>query len=797
MVIGRTLSHYRVDERLGAGGMGEVYRARDLKLDRDVALKVLPENALADEAARSRFRKEAHALSRLSHPHVAHLLDFDSENGTDFLVMELVAGSSLEQALQQGPLPEKDVLRLGSQLARGLHAAHERGVVHRDLKPSNLHLTEDGLLKILDFGLARLAPQSEAAQGHTTATETGAGAVLGSPPYMAPEQLLGKSPDARSDLYSAGAVLYELATGRRPFGSLSGVALTDAILHDPPPTPRSLSDSVSPALESVILKALDKDPDLRYQTAKELLVDLERVGRSSPVTSAGAATLASPKTTRLRSSLRWAAVVVIAAFAAALVILRAPRPPRITATRSLNTGLDAVPAQDIGWMSWATDGTRLYYVGMRGGRVALFQMPATGGEAVESPLPFRYNNWILDYLEGESALLMLGHDSATSAVYGDYLWRVPVAAGAPARIGDLEAGGAAAASTDGRHIAVDREKSILMARPDGTIERTLGPLPTRPRALAWAPDGSKLRYSAADLQERGSWIWEVPTGVGEARPLWPGQNGRWSGDGRYFLFDREGDLYAVRERAWFPGLSASPVRLTSGPLSFFEPGTGPDGKRIFAWGEARRGALMRLDVRTRRFERYLDGASAKDVDATRDGEWLTWVSHPEGALWRGRSDGSGRTRLTAPGWRVLLPRWSPDGRWIVFVSLAAAGRYPRSPVPAPTRRRTAEAAGAQRRGAQLDLGFLLAPGRSHGAVLVRELPPAGDLPRGRPLGKGRARSRHRTPPVPEVLAEWRCSCARQHSGRLGEQRVLPAAARGAARVGGSRVLVGGLPELVA
>ena len=160
--------------------------------------------------------------------------------------MELVAGSSLDEALRPGPLPEKDVLRLGAQLARGLQAAHERGVVHRDLKPSNLHLTEDGLLKILDFGLARLAPRPEAAHDHTTATETAAGAVVGSPPYMAPEQLLGKPPDARSDLYSAGAVLYELATGRRPFGSRSGVALTDAILHEPPPPPSSLSASLSP-----------------------------------------------------------------------------------------------------------------------------------------------------------------------------------------------------------------------------------------------------------------------------------------------------------------------------------------------------------------------------------------------------------------------------------------------------------------------------------------------------------------------------------------------------------------------
>jgi Tol biopolymer transport system component len=658
-VVGRTLSHYRVDERLGAGGMGEVYRARDLKLDRDVALKVLPENALADEAARSRFRKEAHALSRLSHPHVAHLLDFDSENGTDFLVMELVAGSSLDEALRPGPLSEKDALRLGAQLARGLQAAHERGVVHRDLKPSNLHLTKDGLLKILDFGVARFAPGPEAAHGHTTATETAAGAVVGSPPYMAPEQLLGKPSDARSDLYSAGAVLYELVTGQRPFGSRSGVALTDAILHEPPPPPGSLGASVSPAFETVILKALDKDPDLRYQTARELLVDLERLGRSSPVQTAGGETLAPPKTTRRRALLRLGAVVVIAAFAAALVLLWPPGPPRITATRPLNAGLDGQPFGDVAEMSWATDGRRLYYLGSRAGRMALFQVPVNGGEAVESPLPFRDGNVILGYIEGESALLMAGLGQ---------LWRVPVPAGAPARVGDLEVHWAAAVSPDGLHFAVQRERNILVARGDGSAERTLGPLPTAPIGLAWSPDGRTIRYCANHPEAAGHWIWEVPAGGGEARPLWPGRNGSWSGDGRYFLFDRGGDLYAVRERGWLRGQATSPVRLTAGPLRFEAPITDPDGKGLYAWGGTNRGELVRLDLRTRRLERYLDGVSANDVDATRDGEWLAWVSHPERVLWRGRPDGTGRTRLTASGWRVLLPRWSPDGLSIVFAA---------------------------------------------------------------------------------------------------------------------------------
>jgi serine/threonine protein kinase len=200
--------------------MGEVYRARDERLDRDVAVKVLPTGLLGDETARSRFRKEAKALSRLSHPHVATLLDVGSADGIDYLVMELVPGSTLAEALQKGPLPAKEVVRLGTQLARGLKAAHEQGIVHRDLKPSNLCLTGDGLLKILDFGLAQLAPPKSPTDD--TPTETAAGTVVGSPPYMSPEQLLGKDVDARSDVYSAGACLYELATGRRPFGAKSG-----------------------------------------------------------------------------------------------------------------------------------------------------------------------------------------------------------------------------------------------------------------------------------------------------------------------------------------------------------------------------------------------------------------------------------------------------------------------------------------------------------------------------------------------------------------------------------------------
>ncbi len=280
-MTGKTLSHYRVMEQIGAGGMGQVYRARDERLERDVALKVLPAGALADEAARKRFRKEALALSQLNHPNIATVHDFDTQDGVDFLVMELIPGVTLSDQVAQGALPEKDVVRLGVQLAQGLAAAHERGVVHRDLKPGNLRITSDGRLKILDFGLAKLLEHSS--DLGQTRSETGAMGPSGTLPYMAPEQLLDEKVDARSDIYAAGVVLYELATGQRPFRESHGPRLMDSIIHQVPEPPSTVSRRVSPGMESIILKALDKDPKRRYQSAQELAVDLERL--TSPTTA--------------------------------------------------------------------------------------------------------------------------------------------------------------------------------------------------------------------------------------------------------------------------------------------------------------------------------------------------------------------------------------------------------------------------------------------------------------------------------------------------------------------------------
>jgi eukaryotic-like serine/threonine-protein kinase len=274
-MLGKDISHYRITAKLGAGGMGVVYRAHDEQLDRDVALKVLAPGTLANEGARRRFKREALALAKLNHPNIESVYEFGSEGDTDFLVMELVAGVPLHNKLLGGPLPEKEILRLGAQLADGLEAAHAQGIIHRDLKPGNLHVTKDDRLKILDFGLAQWVQTPD--ENNLALTLTKSQEITGTLPYMAPEQLRGQRADQRTDIYSAGAVLYEMATGRRPHQQTSGPQLISAILEQQLEPPSTHNGQISPALESIILKALDKDPNRRYQSARELYIDLDRL----------------------------------------------------------------------------------------------------------------------------------------------------------------------------------------------------------------------------------------------------------------------------------------------------------------------------------------------------------------------------------------------------------------------------------------------------------------------------------------------------------------------------------------
>jgi serine/threonine protein kinase/tetratricopeptide (TPR) repeat protein len=282
-MIGQSLGRYRILEKIGQGGMGIVYRAHDERLDRDVALKVLPQGALSDEHARNRFQKEAITLAKLSHPNIAIVHDFDSQEGTDFLVIEYVPGETLSETLTEGPLSEHEIGELGTQLCDGLAAAHLRGVIHRDLKPANLRITPDGKLKILDFGLARLLkPAGETDLTQSVSQDQG---LAGTIPYMSPEQLRGEPLDARSDIYSVGVVLYEMATGHRPYRQMHSPELISAILHDTPVAPSSLNHQISSQLDAIIFKTIDKNPQKRYQTANELSGGLGRVGLPEPISN--------------------------------------------------------------------------------------------------------------------------------------------------------------------------------------------------------------------------------------------------------------------------------------------------------------------------------------------------------------------------------------------------------------------------------------------------------------------------------------------------------------------------------
>ncbi|HXJ07068.1 MAG TPA: protein kinase [Candidatus Acidoferrum sp.] len=282
-MIGQTIGHYEVIEKIGAGGMGVVYRARDERLNRDVALKVLPPGKLGDDAPRKRFRKEALALAKLNHPNIGTVYDFDTQDEIDFLVMEYIPGETLCQRLAKGTLPEKEWISISLQIAAALEEAHEHGIVHQDLKPGNIMVTPKGQVKVLDFGLARLLDADTGAEVTATLTQTDGAGTL---PYMAPEQLRGDPVDARTDIFSAGVVLYEMSAGQRPFREKPAPRLIQQILSEAPRPLQEWNRRISPQIESIILKALDKQPDLRYQSARELRVDLERLGAQQTPSSA-------------------------------------------------------------------------------------------------------------------------------------------------------------------------------------------------------------------------------------------------------------------------------------------------------------------------------------------------------------------------------------------------------------------------------------------------------------------------------------------------------------------------------
>jgi hypothetical protein len=496
-------------ELLGRGGMGEVWRARDARLKRDVAIKVLPAGLSGDPDRIARFEREARAASALNHPNIVAVYDVGRDNGIYWIASELVRGDTLRRAIERGPLPAPRAIEIATQIAAGLAAAHAAGLVHRDLKPDNIMITRAGQVKILDFGLAK---QQRPAQDATTAYMTEEGAVMGTAGYMSPEQVRGEPADHRADLFSFGVVLYEMLSGKRAFAAASSVEVMNAILKD---DPTELPASVPPALGRIVRRCLEKEPARRFQSAADLGFALQPSSPSLPRVAA------PPRRVRLK----WA---VLAASVAALGLVyawlsRPLPPPRVTGTVQITNDGRGNGAPML------TDGTRLLFNLTGEPR----QVSVKGGQSVPLSLPMQ-NATLADISLDHSEFLMyrrLDSEGVLSSAVSFKLerlefWVAPLVGGSPRRLGDLiathrdwlssgtgfptprryglyvEQQSAATWSPDGQQLVYARDMELHLARSDGTEVRKLAAFAGFPFFVRWSPDGRRLRLSVSGTGDK-------------------------------------------------------------------------------------------------------------------------------------------------------------------------------------------------------------------------------------------------------------------------------------------------------
>jgi len=722
---GTRLGAYEILSLIGSGGMGEVYRARDSRLHRDVAVKVLSASFATNEERLDRFAREAQAASALNHPNILAVFDVGSDDGTPYLVSELLDGDTLRARLENGCLPTSKAIDVARQLAAGLAAAHEKGITHRDIKPANLFVTTDGRVKILDFGLARHESRDGAEVTRIGALTT-AGIAMGTVGYMSPEQVRGLPTDTRTDIFSFGAVLYEMLCARRAFTGSSAVETMHAILEaDPPDLPAATLQS-SPALGRIVRRCLEKNPEERFHSAHDLGLALESIAAGS---GSGAATVVTAAPTARFTFARialWLAVAVVAAGVGAMMQQRLAPPP-VSSPPTMESltysGHDESPAA-------SPDGKTVAFMSARDGVPRIWLKQVSGGGE-------------LALTEGRDDFPRFSPDGSTiafvrTAAEGSSLYRVPLLGGDPRKIlndvtgadwspegrrlaftrwvsGDRSGSIVGVAAADGsgaREIAFVAGRALITPRwsPNGrTIAAVNGlgnvaaglgidlvdvsgsgshllasPRPSvRQSSVLWSADSRSVTYSEAESV--AAWLTgssariirqDVTTGV--AQPIfWVANHSRTLdalGSGR-LLLDTRSSRENLRELP-LDNRELSPRWLTRGNSTDRQPTYSPDGQWV-AFSSNRGGNLDLWAVnRSNGIVRRLtdDPADDWDVSYSPNGRRLLWGSNRTGPyeVWAANTDGSGAQQLSHDGAFAQNPQETPDGKWVVYHSTNVA-----------------------------------------------------------------------------------------------------------------------------
>ena len=679
------IGRFEILGALGAGGMGEVYRARDSQLGRDVAIKVLPDAFSQDADRRRRFEQEARTAGGLNHPNIVAVYDVGIERESTYIVTEILEGETLDQRIQGRPLPVRKAIDYALQIANGMAAAHERGVVHRDIKPANVFVTNDGRIKILDFGLAKSVGQ-ESPETETVTLDDSQHAVIGTVPYMSPEQARGSRLDHRTDIFSFGVVLYEMLTGVRPFKRATQADTFHAILYeDPPALPRV--DPAMPALERIIRRCLEKKPEERFQNFRDLAFHLETRSEEP----AGAEPRGAHRRTR-RIALVAAGIVALAAAAGLGALLHRQwlGPPAAIAPHRVRLMTNFVGLEE--FSSISPDGRMVAFTATQGKRRQVLVRFLNAGEALpvtSDDADHQSPRWLPD---GSS--LMYFSPAAPGDVQGA-IYRIPTLGGPVQRVIATIGGGDVSRSGRLACFRLDNERiQLVTSSLDGSDVRAVATLETRHyRYPRWSPDNRRVAFQAGDGFR---WDIYVVSAGGETEVVKLTNDNRLI-DGLTWLPDSTGIVYATSRGSTMP--YQSPLALWQVPLDREQPARQlTPAEASYQLPDLHDSGLLsatRLQMRFDIWAYPFDGSGADSTlrgsrmtnqtgqvltpSAAPDGEQIAYLSDSGGHanIWVMSAKGRPRqiTFEQDPDVAIGIPIWSPNGRWIAFVSSRGNGGF--------------------------------------------------------------------------------------------------------------------------